>query len=83
MGRPYRDDPCCRRGLRKGLQCGVEGPPPALSQSLPEGERPEGVGFDAPAAVARGPLISIFSRWEKRQDHPAGPLSVSPGGREV
>ena len=38
------------------------------------------LGFDDPRWVARRPLISIFSRWEKRQDLPAPPM-VEPRGR--
>ena len=39
----------------------------ALSLNLPpEGERLKAGGFEWPLVVTRRPLISIFSRWEKR-----------------
>ena len=42
------------------------------------------VGFDGRWWFVRGPLISIFSRGEKRQDLPAPALSQSlPGGERL
>ena len=39
--------------------------------------RQMGAAPGRPAAVMRGPLISIFSRGEKRKDHPVPALSRS------
>ena len=38
------------------------------------------MGFDGRGWLSRGPLISIFSRWEKRQDLPALPMLEPEGG---
>ena len=85
-------DKGCQGSLAGEIGCGwlrSRGPrlSPPSPQPSPSGDLcgtgadwREGGGLRWPVVVERGPLISIFSRWEKRQDLPAPPILEPAGG---